>query len=566
VAGRNNPVPAKMSTNNSPKAIYRWDRAARYSAYIFIVLAAFSGFYYVYAFGVNVFWWDEWDVMPVLFERYVAGTLTLAKLWEAHNEHCIFFPNLVILGLGVLTKGNTVAYMYFTQVMLLTILAIFILAFRKQFTSGPAIWLMVPVAFLVFSLRQHENMLWGFQIAFAMVVASSLGVFLGLSLISNKRYMPMFVGSVLSATLATFSSLPGLIVWPIGLGQLLIVPLAKRPKVFLITAWTIIGSGEWFLYFQNWNKPKNNPMFDVSYLLTVIGSSLFWSETTALVAGILVLALTMSAVIIVLIRRQWAVQSFWLATAAFVLATLAAITIGRSSYGTIQAIQSRYTTISIPLVVATYVMLASQSGKKLTGICISLLFLTLLGLTIFSAGTSFFYGLDQGTLKRELRQWHQLVVCTIDSQPDDMIKSYPRSDVPRMQTAVLKKIKYSVFADPELCAHCQLPNPSLPVLSTATRYEIYGFIARGDFVSINGWAVDWPAQDLAGGVAVVIDGVAYPTRYGLRDDKASKTLNSEKFLLSGFNCITSVKALGEGKHEISLKVLSRDGKAVYNVD
>ena len=77
----------------------------------------------------------------------------------------------------------------------------------------------------------------------------------------------------------------------------------------------------------------------------------------AWVTGLLILILAATAVVLVAIRRQVAEQSFWLAVIAYVLATLVAITVGRSRFGIEYALSSRYATSAIPLVIATYVLL-----------------------------------------------------------------------------------------------------------------------------------------------------------------------------------------------------------------
>ena len=156
--------------------------------------------------------------MPELFEQHAAGTLTIAKFWEFHYEHRHFFPKLAMFGLGLLTRGNALANMYLTELLLLAILAVFIIAVRERLTSGLAVWLMVPVAFLVFSFRQWENMLWGFQVAFVMPVAAALVAFLCLARMKNERFVAMFGGALFSATVAAFSALHGLIAWPVGTG------------------------------------------------------------------------------------------------------------------------------------------------------------------------------------------------------------------------------------------------------------------------------------------------------------------------------------------------------------
>ena len=83
-----------------------WDRAAQYSAYLLIALAVLSGFGYVYNYGVNVYWADDWEVLPVLFQQHAAGTLTISKFWECHKEHHHFFPELAMFGLVCLPAAT----------------------------------------------------------------------------------------------------------------------------------------------------------------------------------------------------------------------------------------------------------------------------------------------------------------------------------------------------------------------------------------------------------------------------------------------------------------------------
>ena len=107
------------------------DRAARYFAYCLIALAVLSGFAYVYNYGVNVYWADDWETLPELFEQHAAGTLTISKFWELHYEHRHFFPKLAMFGLGLLTRGNALANMYLTEFLLLVILAVYIVAVSR---------------------------------------------------------------------------------------------------------------------------------------------------------------------------------------------------------------------------------------------------------------------------------------------------------------------------------------------------------------------------------------------------------------------------------------------------
>ena len=97
------------------------------------------------------------------------------------------------------------------------------------------------------------------------------------------------------------------------------------------------------------------------------------------------------AVAIIALERQWQEQSFWLATIAFTLATLGIITAGRSGFGLAQALASRYATVSIPLVVAVYVIFASQSAKRPNPVGIALMSVVLV-MMVVGAGVSFAEG------------------------------------------------------------------------------------------------------------------------------------------------------------------------------
>ncbi len=177
----------------------------------------------------------------------------------------------------------------------------------------------------------------------------------------------------------------------------------------------------------------------------------------ALWLGVLLVALATTAVVFVLVKRQWSEQSFWLATMAFSLTTLAAVTLGRSGFGPKQALSSRYATYSIPLVVAVYVIFASQSRERRSRVATDLMCATL-GLAMLGVGVSFVWGLHAGQESWQKRDYQRFVVYAVDSQPDEAISISPVKDDVRKYAAVLKKLKYSVFDDTELRArwNCQI--------------------------------------------------------------------------------------------------------------
>ena len=127
-----------------------------------------SGVMFVGFFGTNVLFWDEWVIVPLL-KKLVSGTLTFGDLFGMHNEHRMFFPRLVQLGVVAITHNyNSVSFMYLIQVCLLMTLAVFYLKAKRQFKFErlPFWFLLIPC--FVFNWRQWENLLSGFQITFVM--------------------------------------------------------------------------------------------------------------------------------------------------------------------------------------------------------------------------------------------------------------------------------------------------------------------------------------------------------------------------------------------------------------
>src|SRR5215210_7639969 len=181
-------------------------------SWLFVLIPAALPYLYVRAFGVNVVFADAWEIVP-LFRKWFHGQLTFADLYAQHVEHRMFFPRVAELSLGLLTRYNNVAEMYVIVSCFLITAAVLLLAFRREI--GLPLIFFVPVALLIFSFRQYENMLWGFQISFAFT--QTFGVLALYLLYSSSRdnfRAYAFAAALGSATIASFSTAQGLLVQP----------------------------------------------------------------------------------------------------------------------------------------------------------------------------------------------------------------------------------------------------------------------------------------------------------------------------------------------------------------
>src|SRR5215218_3181208 len=252
------------------------------AAWFFIVVPAALPYLYVRAFGVNVVFADAWD-MVLVFRKWSSGRLAFADLYAQHNEHRMFFPKGAELLLGMLTRYNNVAEMYLIVSCFLVTAAVLLLAFRREI--GLPLIFFVPVALLIFSFRQYENMLFGFQINFAFTQTFGvLALYLLYAASSNDTKRLAFVAALGSATVASFSTAQGLLVWPAGLLGLLLGSVARPGKKVLVGLWGIVGVAEWVAYFVDYHTPRGHPpLLDAlghigtapGYFLTLLGSALF---------------------------------------------------------------------------------------------------------------------------------------------------------------------------------------------------------------------------------------------------------------------------------------------------
>ena len=142
------------------------------------LLPVITGILYVYLFAADVAFSDQWEVVP-LFEKFFSNSLSFKDFYSLHNEHRMVFPRLVMLGIGIVTGYNNIIEMYFIQILFILSLLIISLIINKQFHFGiheiPLWFILIP--FLVLSLRQSENMLFGMQINFLLVLLAALLTF-----------------------------------------------------------------------------------------------------------------------------------------------------------------------------------------------------------------------------------------------------------------------------------------------------------------------------------------------------------------------------------------------------
>jgi hypothetical protein len=561
--------------------------AIRLVSCLLILLPAALALLYVRAFGVSVVFADAWSMVP-LFNKWSSGRLGISDLFAQHLEHRMFFPKSVELFLGNLTKYDNVAEMYLIQVCLLATLVILLLAFR----GGTRAWLLlfVPVSLLVFSFRQYDNMLWGYQISFAFTQTFGVLAFFLLDILRRKGLKKSaFIAAVGCGTVASFSTVQGLFVWPAGLFQLLVSPLANRARKVSIALWSLVGLGEWIAYFVDYEKPPNTPSLlyglehpatGTKYFLSLLGSSLFWEPGPAFVGGLLLACLVLASLLLLYKDKRLGEYSFWLSLMLYSSLILASITLGRSGFGVEQAMVSRYTTFSILAVIGVYAVLARTALEKRLS-ANAVLLVALLGVILLSAVVSYSKGIEAGHRESLSREKAAFVLSTYETQPDELLtkRLNPSARLIRKRAPVLQRLGYNVFSEAQ--ARGSLPPLStLSPVSSSTPSRIDAITGPGvsqqdrslvvveeeSFIQLAGWAVDANNESTAGGVYLDVDGELFPAFYGSDRQDIADSLGIPSYRHSGFERALPVSEIGAGTHELSIIVLTSDMKGYYQSD
>ena len=339
--------------------------------------------------SVNVPIHDQWRLVP-LFEKVADGNVCFADVWALHSNHRIVFPKIIFSALAFGTHWNI--YCEITASILFAI-ATFLLILRLSANDGrtpqdSSFHLTnILCGCLVFSLAQHENWLWGFQIAWFLVNACVVTAIVALRPDGNafaSRLMGAASGrdartpaversegiwndvrlvlAAMCCVIASFSSAQGLLSWP-ALVPSVIALGGKTTRIRQrLAVWAFLFALTVALYSIDYHPKRDaslallweSPVVCATYFLNLLGSPLVRSPVFSSVLGLGVLSLFVF-LLLHFTRRGAATgaPAPWLSLGFFAVLSAAFITLGRAHFGALHALDSpRYTTISTVLIVA----------------------------------------------------------------------------------------------------------------------------------------------------------------------------------------------------------------------
>jgi len=422
---------------------------------------------FVAAFGVNVPYWDQWDFVP-LIRKLFEGNLTPREIWEPYAEQRLVIPRIVMLLLATGTRYNVVAEMYLSWLLLGATCALVFSTYRRYGARGPlSLLAFLPVPWLLFSPRQWDSLLWGWQVQrYLAMFFFVLGAYLLDAARQPGSRFGLAIGSATAASLC-FSS--GLLSWPIGLIQIIVSRRFgsqgdTRPTRAMATIWTVAAAIVVGLYLKDYRQPEHHPgLADVirqpanafGYALVALGNPLAVEMEKAVAFGSF-LGMCYLAGLVLLARSGLSGRlelSFPFALLLFGVLDMGLLVIGRSGMGVEQALESRYTVELSLALVGLHLLLvlggpSLRSGQALRPNRVRVLLTGLVaGVTTVGLATVFQPGMAEGYATYLLRSEDAYYVSTYSQHGNAaFVRIGPEPELVKRQARWLAQSRLSLFA------------------------------------------------------------------------------------------------------------------------
>jgi len=319
---------------------------------------------FVANFSVNVPIDDEWRLAN-LFEKIATGNVNFNDFWALHSNHRIVFPKIIIAVLAFASRWN-INYQLCLSIGLavITFIAMYSLSSMQVKKTGDDSWHLANIltCILLFSLVQHENWLWGFQLAWFLVNLCFVAAVY--ALLSNHKLLPSLRISIAAVFcfIASFSLAQGLLSWLAAIPAVVALEGNVAEKRKRLILWILLFFATCAIYSIDYHPSRktsiisllNKPLVVIDYFLSLLGSPIVRLSGISAFVGLLIFGIFLFLAVHFgrkISEHREALP--WLSIGLFSVLSALFITAGRAEFGAIQAIESsRYTTNSILLLIA----------------------------------------------------------------------------------------------------------------------------------------------------------------------------------------------------------------------
>ncbi len=410
-------------------------------------------------FGINFPFFDQWEFVDEL-DKFYQGSLTAEDLFAQHNEHRIFFPYLIMLGLAYATNWN-IFYELLVNIFLgLCIFLVVLYQIKQTFPLKEYPYrnsLMAVLSLLFFSMAQSENWIWGWQI---QIFLNVLMICIGISYLSKSNTsFTAFILAIVSGIIATFSFANGMVFWIIGFLIIFLNEASIRLKLFQSLIWLIIFGAVFYLYVADYHRPEHHPyptqlsidfiLGYITFTFAYLGAVIFESDgNVAVIFGILGVIIYCYGAFNIYNNQSLPYRKYliYLYLSFYSIASALVTALGRT--GVAQAASSRYLTITNLFWLCNFVILFtlldvsfhnSKLKSRIIQVTIAVLFTTMFA--------SHFVGtkdvVNHYYLMKSIREE------VLSEKPDSILikEAYPKVSALLEQKEILKKYRLTFYKE-----------------------------------------------------------------------------------------------------------------------
>ncbi len=305
---------------------------------------------------------DQWDTPGRMFQSQLQGTLHWKQFFVQHNEARKAFSSSAWMLLAL--NGWSVRVEMFTTALLAAVcVGLCYLLGRRALPGAPlapailaagaSVLLFSPIGFTGDPLPW----LWGVNLENVIVVVALVG---GVSAnVLLRAWTPRYLIAIACALAATYSFANGMLLWVLLHPRWVLVrPRAERAATRPAPALDVLYLSVFALvvgtYFYGYFKPPSFPPFSVAlqrpdqvalFYLAWIGGPLSprpGSPELASAVGAVAVSLFAVGLVTILRRGLWARAYPFVVFGAYVLVSAGAVSLGRSTFGLVGALASRY--------------------------------------------------------------------------------------------------------------------------------------------------------------------------------------------------------------------------------
>jgi len=282
---------------------------------------------FVANFSVNVPVDDEWRLAS-LFQKIAQGNVTFNDFWALHSNHRIVFPKIIIAVLAFASRWN-INYQLCLSIGLaaITFIAMYKLSSMQVKKVADDLWHLANIltAILLGSLVQHENWLWGFQLAWFFVNFCFVAAVY--ALVSNHKLLPNIAVfnrmkysrdtavpcpypisalhylrisiAALFCFIASFSLAQGLLSWLAAIPAVAALEGNAAQKRRRTIAWMLLFVATCAVYSIDYHPSRkasiisllNKPLVVIDYFLSLLGSPIVRSPGISAFVGLVIFAI-----------------------------------------------------------------------------------------------------------------------------------------------------------------------------------------------------------------------------------------------------------------------------------